>query len=143
MGASIVYATPWGPILIREDKGRICLVAFSPTPEEDDKRPSTLTNACANQLLEYLAGKRRVFDVPLALDGTGFEQAVWQAVQAVPYGQVCTCTDIARAIGQPTAHRQVGRAAADCPLTPLVPAHRIKTLDDVLSVRLRQIEETA
>ena len=55
MGASNVYATPWGPILIREDKGRICLVAFSPTPEEDDKRPSTLTNACANQLLEYLA----------------------------------------------------------------------------------------
>ncbi len=50
MGASNVYATPWGPILIREDKGRICLVAVSPTPEEDDKRPSTLTNARTSSL---------------------------------------------------------------------------------------------
>ncbi len=140
MGSSNAYATPLGPMLIQEDEGRICLVSFSPTPKEDSKHPSTLTNACANQLLEYLAGKRRVFDVPLDLKGTEFEQAVWEAVQAIPYGQTRTCSDIARAIGQPTAHRQVGRAAADCPLTPLVPAHRIKTLDDALSVRFRQIE---
>ncbi len=143
MGSSNVYVSPLGKILIREEDGRLCEISFMgkhPQRTSSDHNPSSFTNRCANELLEYLSGKRRVFDLPLAMGGTPFEQAVWKAVEAIPYGQTCTCTDIALRIGQPGCHRQVGRAAAACPLAPVVPTHRIETLDDELSVRFRALE---
>ena len=137
---SHVYATPLGAALIRESDGVITQVSLIPSPTDAPDSPSTLTNACANELLEYLAGKRRVFGVACAPAGTEFQLAVWRTVAAVPYGQMRTCTDIAHAMGQPNARRQVGRAAAACPCPILIPVHRVSSLDDPLSHHLRELE---
>jgi len=72
-----------------------------------------------------LGDRRREFDLPLDLRGTGFQRRAWAAVASIPYGQTRTYADIARAIGQPKAARAVGAANGANPLPLVVPCHRV------------------
>lgn len=77
------------------------------------------------QLEEYFAGKRTEFEVPLAMDGSAFEQRVWQALQEIPYGETISYGELARRIGQPSAARAVGLANGRNPIAVIVPCHRV------------------
>jgi methylated-DNA-[protein]-cysteine S-methyltransferase len=77
------------------------------------------------QLREYFAGERTEFDTPLTLDGSAFEQRVWQALREIPYGETISYGEIARRIGQPSAARAVGLANARNPIAVIVPCHRV------------------
>jgi methylated-DNA-[protein]-cysteine S-methyltransferase len=79
----------------------------------------------ARQIDAYMRGQRRVFDLPLGLYGTEFQQRVWRQVLGVPYGQTATYQEIADAIGNPKAVRAVGAANGRNPLPLIVPCHRI------------------
>ena len=79
----------------------------------------------ADQLREYLAGKRREFTIPLHRTGTPFQRAVLDAVAKVPYGARASYQDIARAVGNPAACRAVGAANGANPLPLIIPCHRI------------------
>jgi methylated-DNA-[protein]-cysteine S-methyltransferase len=61
--------------------------------KEDADHPH-LAKACL-QLEEYFEGKRKTFDVPLAPEGTPFQQEVWMALRDIPYGQTTSYTEIA------------------------------------------------
>ncbi len=88
--------------------------------------PSTplLQSAC-RQLTEYFAGTRRDFELPLTPRGTPFQQAVWQALQAIPHGEHRSYKDIALLIGNPRAMRAVGLANGRNPIAILIPCHRV------------------
>lgn len=73
----------------------------------------------AREIGEYFEGKRRAFAVPTAAAGTPFQQAVWNALKEIPYGE------IARRIGHPRASRAVGQANNRNPLPIVVPCHRV------------------
>lgn len=77
------------------------------------------------QLTAYFEGSLHRFSVPLDLRGTPFQLEVWQALQAIPYGEVRSYGDIARAIGRPRAVRAVGMANHDNPVPIIVPCHRV------------------
>lgn len=77
------------------------------------------------QLREYLAGTRTDFELPLAPDGTAFQQAVWQQLAAIPRGRTVTYGEIARALGRPRAAQAVGAAVGSNPLSIVVPCHRV------------------
>ena len=77
------------------------------------------------ELNEYFRGNRRVFSVDMALEGTTFQQRVWQALCEVPYGQTSTYGELAQRIGSPAASRAVGAALGRNPIGILVPCHRI------------------
>ena len=77
------------------------------------------------QLREYFAGERRQFDVAAAGAGTPFQQKVWAALRAIPYGATATYRDIAVAIGSPKAVRAVGLANGRNPISVIVPCHRV------------------
>ena len=62
------------------------------------------------QLDEYFMGRRRDFDLPLRLEGTGFQQRVWQVLTEIPYGVTWSYGELARRIGNPNASRAVGLA---------------------------------
>ncbi len=79
----------------------------------------------AGQLHEYFAGKRRRFNLPLAASGTAFQRSVWTALEGIPYGEVRSYGDIARAIGRASAARAVGAANGRNPLPIVVPCHRV------------------
>lgn len=73
----------------------------------------------------YFAGRLQRFSLPLAARGTAFQQAVWQALCDIPYGETRSYSDIARAIGKPEAVRAVGAANGRNPLSIIVPCHRV------------------
>ena len=77
------------------------------------------------ELEEYFAGRRRKFTFPLAPEGTAFQQKVWQAVSAIPFGQVTTYQNIAKKIGKAKAVRAVGHANGSNPLPIVIPCHRL------------------
>jgi O-6-methylguanine DNA methyltransferase len=85
------------------------------------------------QLVEYLEGKRRVFELPLRLEGSDFQKAVWEAVSCIPYGQTASYGEIAHLIGKPNASRAVGSANGANPIPIVVPCHRVIGKDGSLT----------
>jgi methylated-DNA-[protein]-cysteine S-methyltransferase len=85
------------------------------------------------QLVEYLTGKRRVFDLPLRLEGTEFQKEVWKAVALVPFGRTSSYGDIARLVGRPKASRAVGAANGANPIPIVIPCHRVIGSDGSLT----------
>ncbi len=85
------------------------------------------------QLEEYFTGARQTFDVPLSLAGNPFEQRVWRALRAIPYGETTSYGEIARRIGSPDAPRAVGLANGRNPVAVIVPCHRVIGADGSLT----------
>jgi O-6-methylguanine DNA methyltransferase len=66
------------------------------------------------------------------IQGTAFQQRVWQELQKIPYGQTRSYSEIAQAIGRPKAVRAVARACAANPVPILIPCHRVIRKDGTL-----------
>ncbi|SMF05510.1 methylated-DNA--[protein]-cysteine S-methyltransferase [Desulfovibrio gilichinskyi] len=77
------------------------------------------------QVMEYFNRKRKEFDILLNPQGTDFQKKVWQALYAIPFGEVRTYKDIATTIGNPKACRAVGMANSLNPIPIIVPCHRV------------------
>jgi methylated-DNA-[protein]-cysteine S-methyltransferase len=90
--------------------------------------------AAANELQGYWAGRcPRRFRVPLDLQGTAFQRAVWRALLDVPPGHTSTYGAIARQVGAPQASRAAGAAIGRNPVAIIVPCHRIVGSDGSLT----------
>jgi AraC family transcriptional regulator of adaptative response/methylated-DNA-[protein]-cysteine methyltransferase len=87
------------------------------------------TNAVLDQLERelnaYFEGELRDFTVPLASMGTPFQQAVWDALRRIPYGETRSYEAQARSIGQPESVRAVARANGDNRIAIVIPCHRV------------------
>ncbi|HWQ75143.1 MAG TPA: methylated-DNA--[protein]-cysteine S-methyltransferase [Syntrophomonas sp.] len=121
------YKTILGPITIGEDDGFITYVGLpgdNPPSNQIWYENEVLTEA-AFQLWEYLNGKRREFDLPLAPQGTEFQLQVWTTLQQVPYGETRSYKDIALKISNPGAYRAVGQANNRNPIPIFIPCHRV------------------
>lgn len=92
--------------------------------DEPQEEPNVLT-AAVSQLREYFSGSREGFSVPLDVEGTDFQRAVWSQVMRIPYGATATYGDIAQLVGKPRASRAVGRAVGANPLPIVIPCHRV------------------
>ncbi len=102
-------------------------------PERARQQDDAVLQRCGEQLEEYFAGTRRRFDLPLAPQGTAFQQSVWRALDEIPWGQWRSYADIARAISRPRAVRAVGAANGRNPLPIVVPCHRVVGSDGSLT----------
>ena len=78
-----------------------------------------------DQLNEYFAGDRDTFDIEIAIRGTEFQEAVWNQLLEIPFGQTISYEELAKQIGSPNACRAVGRANGDNRLAIIVPCHRV------------------
>lgn len=119
--------TPLGKISISERNGRVNALYF-----ENQEKPvnamvaKTLTLEKAfRQLDEYLTGRRKKFYIELAPVGTDFMHQVWQELLSIPYGQMRSYSDIAKAVGKPTATRAVSQANNKNPIPIFIPCHRV------------------
>ncbi len=77
------------------------------------------------QLAAYFQGDLRQFALPLAPEGTAFQQRVWTALQDIPYGTTISYGELARRIGDPNASRAVGLANGRNPISIIIPCHRV------------------
>jgi methylated-DNA-[protein]-cysteine S-methyltransferase len=126
--------SPIGDLQLYSDGKHIVKIGFpreaaEPAVAGDD----AVLEACATQLAEYFSGVRHRFELPLAPRGTDFQQLVWQALRAIPYGQTRSYGEVARAIGRPGAVRAVGAANGRNPLPIVVPCHRVIGSDGSLT----------
>lgn len=97
-----------------------------PLPIQADWRRDTAFFAeIRKQLREYFQGERREFDLPLTPAGTAFQLAVWQALQAIPYGRLVSYRWVAEHIGNIKASRAAGGAIGRNPLPIVIPCHRV------------------
>ncbi|NHC46593.1 methylated-DNA--[protein]-cysteine S-methyltransferase [Motilibacter aurantiacus] len=125
-----VLDSPIEQLLLTTDGVGLSRVWFAPfdhvelRPEARDDHHPVLAVA-RRQLDEYFAGERRTFDVPLSPGGTPFQNQVWDALRAIPYGETASYVEVARAIGRPTASRAVGAANGRNPIAVIVPCHRV------------------
>ena len=98
----------------------------------DDDHP--LLKRTVNQIEDYFAGTRAVFDMPLDLShGTPFQQSVWQALLLIASGDTASYGQISARIGNPTAVRAVGAAVGRNPISIIVPCHRVMGADGSLT----------
>ena len=118
------YPSPFGLLKIVTADGKVILVGIV-SKQDEQNQPTALSVEVYRQLQEYFAGKRTVFTVPYALNGTSFQQAVWAQIAKIPYGQTVTYKDIAQAIDKPRAFQATGRAVGANPLAIIIPCHRV------------------
>ncbi|MBD8005691.1 methylated-DNA--[protein]-cysteine S-methyltransferase [Bacillus norwichensis] len=90
----------------------------------EGKRHPILKEA-VDQLMDYFKHGRREFTVPLLIEGTDFQKAVWNALLDIPYGETRTYADIAASIQNKKAVRAVGQANRANRLPILIPCHRV------------------
>lgn len=95
-------------------------------------RPAAFGDA-VDQLQEYFDGQRTRFDLPLRMEGTGFQRSVWDALLEIPYGETTSYGEIARRVGKPGAARAVGLANGQNPVAIVVPCHRVIGADGSLT----------
>ncbi|MDR3086251.1 MAG: methylated-DNA--[protein]-cysteine S-methyltransferase [Christensenellaceae bacterium] len=116
--------TRLGPIEIKDDGAAITALRFVQKSEAPGAQ-TPLQVLAAEQIEEYLNGRRQGFDLPLAPKGTAFQQAVWQALLNIPYGETRSYGQLAALLGRPKAARAVGGANGRNPIALIIPCHRV------------------
>jgi methylated-DNA-[protein]-cysteine S-methyltransferase len=130
--------SPIGPLLLAGTAQALTCVHFQSGPQPL-RPPDGWRHAMAPferaraQLMEYFAGARRSFQLPLAPSGTPFQLAVWQALCAIPYGETVSYGELAQRLGLTAGARAVGVANGANPLPIVVPCHRVIGADGTLT----------
>ena len=127
------YATtesPIGELLVLGDGAAVHSLLMNGDGDFDAckvelKRDQDAYADAIDQLAEYFAGERDVFDLDLRPSGTDFQLAVWRALKAIPFGETRSYGEIAAAVGRPKAARAVGMANNRNPIAVVVPCHRV------------------
>jgi len=141
-GMRITYTiaeTPIGRVLVGTTERGVCAVAMGTTDaetvralqvdfpnatiERSDDAHETWVRAVLDQIRTPARGASN--RIPLDVDGTAFQWQVWKALQEIPVGEKRTYTEVAKAIGRPTAARAVARACATNRVAVVIPCHRV------------------
>lgn len=85
------------------------------------------------KVIEFVDAPKMGFDFPLDVQGTPFQQHVWQALREIPLGQTATYTEIATRIGAPKSVRAVANACGSNKIAVAIPCHRVVRTDGDLS----------
>ena len=128
---ALVLATPFGiRLYVTANDSAITTCEFRHRlREKPAPRGNAVLTEASKQVRAYFAKRLRRFDLPLQLDGTAFQVAVWTLVSQLETGELISYGDVARAIGAPLAHRGVAAAMGKPPLDLLIPAHRVVGAD--------------
>ena len=124
-------ASPLGTMLLARTEAGLAGAWFETqkhhpqTIDAPERGDDPLLATTARQLRDYFAGGVAAFDVPLDLQGTSFQRAVWQVLLAIAPGRTRSYGDIARELGAPAATRAVGSAVGRNPVSVIVPCHRV------------------
>lgn len=112
-----------GIIKIGVSGGAVCEIGITDCPSGSEH--ASIADEAFKEISEYLNGKRKTFNFPIAPKGTDFQRKVWWALRKIPYGKTKTYGEIAAQIGNPQAARAVGNACNKNPLLIAVPCHRV------------------
>ncbi len=132
------FATPVGKLIVAVDERGVRHVLFETShhalpPMDGWQRDKSATREVREQLLDYFAGRRKGFDLPINPVGTPFQRKVWLTLAKIPYGKTWSYGELAHKVGKPAAARAVGAASGRNPLPILLPCHRVVGSDGSLT----------
>lgn len=90
-----------------------------------EENSNEILDRAAQQLVEYFAGARKDFDLPISLLGTEFQRSVWSQLNSLAFGEVASYGELGLGTGRPSAGRAVGGAVGANPIPIIVPCHRV------------------
>lgn len=122
--------SPLGPLVLRATEHGLSALQIGSHHQSMMTTPRSEAAALHLDIAEvelerYFNGELTQFSVALDLQGTPFQQQVWQALQAIPFGRTCSYGELAAAIDNPKASRAVGMANGKNPVAIIVPCHRV------------------
>jgi methylated-DNA-[protein]-cysteine S-methyltransferase len=124
--------SPVGELRVVAQRGAIIALEFAPyhersgRPMGDRQDDHPVLREATSQLRAYFARDLKEFDLPLAPVGSAFQQAVWEQLRLIPYGETTSYGEIARRLGRTNAaSRAVGLANGSNPIAIVVPCHRV------------------
>lgn len=117
--------SPIGGLRLHVSAGLLTAIDFDASPR-GSRVDDPLLDRVEAQLAEYFDGQRVEFDLPLANDGTEFQQKVWGELMRIPFGETASYGEIAARLGyEPVVSRAVGAANGANPIPIVVPCHRV------------------
>lgn len=133
-----ICASPFGDMVVAKTTKGLCWLGFMAKgykgdgltrmkkffPRADMVRDDLGIKKLAKDVLKAWE-EDRLQDIPLDLQGTDFQQAVWKSLLKIPRGKVLSYGDIANDIARPRAVRAVGTAVGSNPVSLVVPCHRV------------------
>lgn len=140
IAASIRYAcadSPLGRMLIAATDKGICSIQFGRSdgelleglrrefPFAVRKEDDGGLHSWASALLKHMRGRGLDSSLPLDIRATAFQRRVWTYLQSIPFGSTKSYSQVAKAIGRPSACRAVARACATNPVAVEIPCHRV------------------
>lgn len=124
------FDSPIGPLTVAADEQGLRHILFAENRHDAKGREHWQRDPDAvaeprRQLLQYLHGERKQFELTLAPVGTGFQLQVWHTLAQIPFGATWSYRQLAECIGRPAAARAVGAANGRNPLPIVLPCHRV------------------
>lgn len=129
--------SPLGPMLIAATDRGVCSIQFGRSESElleglrrefpfaIRKEDEGGLRSWADVILKRLQGRDIDSALPLDIKATAFQRRVWTYLQSIPFGKTKSYSQVAKAIGKPTACRAVARACATNPVAVAIPCHRV------------------
>ncbi len=121
----IVFPSSIGMIEVEFIKDTIHRLSLHASDKQTIMPTSSFGKSIMDHILSYLHGTLKTFPFRVALEGTPFEQAVYQTLMKVPYGSTISYGDLATLSGYPKAMRAVGSAMKKNQIALIVPCHRV------------------
>lgn len=121
----IKIPSPIGWLAAEVGEGYIYRLDLDNTADLPDTTDDETAVRLIRELDEYFRGERTSFSLEAKPSGTPFQQAVWEEMRKIPYGETRTYGEIAEAIGRPGSSRAVGHACHVNHILILIPCHRV------------------
>jgi methylated-DNA-[protein]-cysteine S-methyltransferase len=128
-----IFASPIGDLLLMGDGAALTGMDFDRIPDPAWQRDDGAFDEAKDQLRAYFGGELTEFSLELAPRGTPFQQRVWSALRAIPYGTTTSYGKLAAALGDARATRAVGSANGRNPISIIIPCHRVIGADGGLT----------
>ena len=124
MQYQISFKSPLGFLILKSNGESVTEISFVEN-EIQEQHSCEVLESCKAQLDDYFSGKSLAFDIPLAAEGTEFQQKVWAELLKIPYGETITYMDLAVRLGDPKCIRAAGTANGKNPIAVVIPCHRV------------------
>jgi len=119
------FHSPLGWLELKASNDAILSLLFRSQEAESTATTTGVAGQCIEQLTEYFAGDRAIFDLPLQPAGSDFQTLVWKELERIPYGETISYMTLAKRLGDEKLVRAVGAANGRNPIAIIVPCHRV------------------
>ncbi len=122
------YESPVGLLQIGGTDRYIAELSFVDNPDQlihGEPGVSDVIHQCTEELIEFFAGRRQVFTIPVYQEGTDFQTRVWNELLEIPFGRTISYLDLSKRVGDAKAIRAVASANGRNKIAIIIPCHRV------------------